>query len=104
MLNTGTFLAFYAAVLAIQLSPGPDMVLVIGREIGQGPPDRHSDGGWYDPHIWLHPDRAVGSRRGVDPSGLAARLRYCAMARRSLSDWLGVKLLIRVRSSGGYGP
>jgi threonine/homoserine/homoserine lactone efflux protein len=31
-----TFLTFYAAVLAVQLSPGPDMLLVIGRGVGQG--------------------------------------------------------------------
>ena len=36
MLGLPTFLTFYAAVLAIQLSPGPDMLLVIGRGIGQG--------------------------------------------------------------------
>jgi threonine/homoserine/homoserine lactone efflux protein len=30
-----TFLTFYAAVLAIQLVPGPDMLLVLGRGIGQ---------------------------------------------------------------------
>jgi len=30
------FLTFYAAVIAIQLSPGPDMLLVIGRGVGQG--------------------------------------------------------------------
>ncbi len=36
MLDIRTFLTFYVAVLAIQLSPGPDMVLVIGRGIGQG--------------------------------------------------------------------
>ncbi len=78
MLNTGTFLAFYAAVLAIQLSPGPDMVLVIGREIGQGPPDRHSEGGWYDPpylaasrsRCWFSAWRSI-----LRPP--AARLRYC---------------------------
>ena len=36
MLHLPTFLAFYAAALAIQLSPGPDMLLVIGRGVGQG--------------------------------------------------------------------
>jgi len=36
MPDLGTFLTFYAAVLAIQLTPGPDMVLVVGRGIGQG--------------------------------------------------------------------
>lgn len=36
MFSLPTLLTFYAAVLAIQLSPGPDMVLVIGRGIGQG--------------------------------------------------------------------
>jgi len=36
MLHLPAFLTFYAAVLAIQLSPGPDMLLVIGRGVGQG--------------------------------------------------------------------
>ena len=36
MVHLPTFLTFYAAVLAIQLSPGPDMLLVIGRGVGQG--------------------------------------------------------------------
>ena len=36
MLQLPTLLTFYAAVLAIQLSPGPDMLLVIGRGVGQG--------------------------------------------------------------------
>ncbi|WP_046868590.1 LysE family translocator [Microvirga massiliensis] len=31
-----TFLTFYAAVFAMQVAPGPDMLLVIGRGIGQG--------------------------------------------------------------------
>jgi threonine/homoserine/homoserine lactone efflux protein len=36
MTDLATFLTFYAAVLAMQLAPGPDMMLVIGRGIGQG--------------------------------------------------------------------
>ncbi|SCB57450.1 Threonine/homoserine/homoserine lactone efflux protein [Rhizobium aethiopicum] len=36
MPDIDTFLTFYVAVLAIQLSPGPDMMLVIGRGVGQG--------------------------------------------------------------------
>ncbi|PDT30945.1 lysine transporter LysE [Rhizobium sp. L9] len=36
MPDINTFLTFYVAVLAIQLSPGPDMMLVIGRGVGQG--------------------------------------------------------------------
>ncbi|MGK6312691.1 LysE family translocator [Neorhizobium sp. DT-125] len=36
MPDLATFLTFYAAVLAIQLTPGPDMILVVGRGIGQG--------------------------------------------------------------------
>lgn len=31
-----TFLTFHAGVLAIQCSPGPDMLLLIGRGVGQG--------------------------------------------------------------------
>ena len=36
MLDLPTFLTFYAAVLVIQLAPGPDMLLVIGRGVGHG--------------------------------------------------------------------
>ncbi|HEV7368701.1 LysE family translocator [Arenibaculum sp.] len=36
MPNLPTFLTFYAAVLALQLAPGPDMALVIARGVGQG--------------------------------------------------------------------
>ncbi|MBM6593824.1 LysE family translocator [Microvirga pudoricolor] len=31
-----TFLTFYAAVLALQLAPGPDMMLLLSRGVGQG--------------------------------------------------------------------
>jgi threonine/homoserine/homoserine lactone efflux protein len=31
-----TYLAFLAAVLVMQVTPGPDMALVIGRGVGQG--------------------------------------------------------------------
>ncbi len=37
MPDLSTLLPFYIAVLMIQLSPGPDMMLVIARGIGQGP-------------------------------------------------------------------
>ena len=36
MIELGTLLAFLAAVLAIQLSPGPDMMLVVARGVAQG--------------------------------------------------------------------
>lgn len=36
MLSVPAFLTFYAAVLALQIAPGPDMMLVIGRGVGQG--------------------------------------------------------------------
>jgi threonine/homoserine/homoserine lactone efflux protein len=36
MFDVTTFAAFYTAVLAMQLAPGPDMLLVMGRGIGQG--------------------------------------------------------------------
>ena len=35
MLEFPIFLTVYAAVLAMQLAPGPDMLLIIGRGIGQ---------------------------------------------------------------------
>ena len=36
MLDPSSFFTFYAAVLALQLAPGPDMLLVMGRGIGLG--------------------------------------------------------------------
>jgi len=36
MPDPATYLAFIAATLAYQLTPGPDMMLVMGRGIGQG--------------------------------------------------------------------
>ena len=36
MPELNTFLAFGLAVLAMQLTPGPDMMLVVGRGVGQG--------------------------------------------------------------------
>lgn len=36
MPDLGTYLAFLAAALAMQVTPGPDMALVIGRGVGQG--------------------------------------------------------------------
>src|SRR4051794_30922930 len=36
MPEPGTLLAFVAAVLVMQVTPGPDQMLVIGRGIGQG--------------------------------------------------------------------
>ena len=36
MPDLGTLLAFGVAVLVMQLTPGPDMMLVVGRGIGQG--------------------------------------------------------------------
>ena len=36
MPELSTLLTFYAAVLALQLAPGPDMVLLMSRGVGQG--------------------------------------------------------------------
>lgn len=36
MPNLPTFLTFYTAVLALQLAPGPDMILLLSRGVGQG--------------------------------------------------------------------
>lgn len=36
MPDPGILLAFVAAVLAMQVTPGPDMMLVVGRGVGQG--------------------------------------------------------------------
>src|SRR5690242_3538357 len=36
MLTPATLLAFVAAVLLMQVTPGPDMMLIVGRGVGQG--------------------------------------------------------------------
>jgi threonine/homoserine/homoserine lactone efflux protein len=36
MPEVGTVLAFIAAVLVMQVTPGPDMMLIVGRGVGQG--------------------------------------------------------------------
>ncbi|QFU15905.1 LysE family translocator [Microvirga thermotolerans] len=36
MPDLATFLTFYTAVLALQLAPGPDMILLLSRGVGQG--------------------------------------------------------------------
>jgi threonine/homoserine/homoserine lactone efflux protein len=36
MPDTATYFAFLTAVLVMQVTPGPDMMLVIGRGVGQG--------------------------------------------------------------------
>ncbi|MBB4040239.1 threonine/homoserine/homoserine lactone efflux protein [Microvirga flocculans] len=36
MLDLPAFLTFYTAVLALQLAPGPDMILLLSRGVGQG--------------------------------------------------------------------
>ena len=36
VISLSTFITFYTAVMVIQLTPGPDMLLIIGRGIGQG--------------------------------------------------------------------
>ncbi|MFH6782548.1 MULTISPECIES: LysE family translocator [Methylobacterium] len=36
MISLATFATFYVAVLALQMSPGPDMLLILGRGVGQG--------------------------------------------------------------------
>lgn len=36
MVDASALVPFFIALLALQLSPGPDMMLIIGRGIGQG--------------------------------------------------------------------
>ncbi|MGR9221300.1 LysE family translocator [Rhizobium leguminosarum] len=103
MLNTGTFLTFYAAVLAIQLSPGPDMVLVIGRGIGQGRRTAILSvvgmtliSGCIQIALLV-----LGVASILQASPLAFDvLRWLGAA---YLIWLGGRLLLRVRSRDGYG-
>jgi threonine/homoserine/homoserine lactone efflux protein len=98
-----TFLTFYAAVLAMQLAPGPDMLLIIGRGIGQG---RRvalltAAGQTLLAAFVQLPLLALGVAALVQSSPLAFELLRWAGA--AYLVWLGVRLLIAAgrHSRGG---
>ncbi|MDR9805625.1 LysE family translocator [Rhizobium hidalgonense] len=104
MLDIGTFLPFYGAVLAIQLSPGPDMVLVIGRGIGQGRRTAILSvvgmtilSGAIQISLLV-----VGIASILQASPLAFDvLRWIGAA---YLIWLGIKLLVRAGGRDRHGP
>ncbi len=95
MLSLPTLLTFYTAVLALQLSPGPDMLLILGRGVGQG---RRvalmtAAGATLLAAVVQLPLLALGVASLVQASPVAfAALRWAGAA---YLVWLGVKLLLR---------
>ncbi|NLS18566.1 LysE family translocator [Rhizobium sp. P40RR-XXII] len=104
MLNFGTFLTFYAAVLAMQLSPGPDNVLVIGRGIGQG--RRTAILCVVGMTLISGCIQIVLLVLGVASILQASPLAFDILRWLGASYliWLGAKLLLRARSHNQYGP
>lgn len=100
MISLPTFLTFYAAVFALQVSPGPDMLLIIGRGVGQG---RRvalmtAAGATLLAAMVQLPLLALGVASVIQASPTAfATLRWVGAA---YLIWLGVKLLVR---AGGRG-
>ncbi len=104
MLSVPAFLTFYAAVLALQIAPGPDMMLVIGRGVGQG---RRvalltAAGTTLVAALVQLPLLALGVASLIQASPVAFQaLRWVGGI---YLVWLGVKLLLRAgRSLGGGG-
>jgi threonine/homoserine/homoserine lactone efflux protein len=99
MPDLSTFLTFYAAVLALQLAPGPNMVLLLSRGVGQG---RRiavltTVGMTLLAGLIQLPLLALGVTSLIQASPLAFELlRWVGAA---YLVWLGAKLLI-----GSFGP
>lgn len=99
MPEISTLLTFYAAVLALQLAPGPDMVLLMSRGVGQG---RRvavltAIGMTLVAGLVQLPLLALGVTSLIQASPLAFDLLRWAGA--AYLVWLGAKLLI-----GSFGP
>ncbi|WP_315974861.1 MULTISPECIES: LysE family translocator [Microvirga] len=99
MPDLSTFLTFYAAVLALQLAPGPDMVLLLSRGVGQG---RRiavltAIGMTLLAGLVQLPLLALGVTSLIQASPLAFELLRWAGA--AYLVWLGAKLLI-----ASFGP
>ncbi|KTS04763.1 lysine transporter LysE [Methylobacterium radiotolerans] len=100
MISLPTFLTFYAAVFALQVSPGPDMLLIIGRGVGQGRQVAlmTAAGATLLAAMVQLPLLAMGIASLIQASPTAfAILRWAGAA---YLIWLGVKLLVR---AGGRG-
>ena len=103
MLDLPTFLTFYAAVLAMQLAPGPDMLLIIGRGVGQGRRVAFltAAGQTLLAALVQLPLLALGVASLVQRSPLAFELLRWAGA--AYLVWLGVKLLLGAGRHSGRG-
>lgn len=99
-----TFLTFYAAVLALQLAPGPDMALVIARGIGQGRRTAFFSAVGMTALAGLVqlPLLAFGVASLVQASPLAFDLLRWAGA--AYLAWLGAKLLLHAGRHGIAPP
>ncbi|MBW9056247.1 LysE family translocator [Rhizobium mesosinicum] len=97
MFVSSTLIPFFLALLALQLSPGPDMLLVIGRGIGQGRRVAFltAVGGTLAAGLIQLPLLALGVASIIQSSPLAfAILRWVGAA---YLIWLGFKLLLKTR-------
>ncbi|MBA1157137.1 LysE family translocator [Microvirga mediterraneensis] len=99
MPDLSTFLTFYAAVLALQLAPGPDMVLLLSRGVGQGRRTAvlTAIGMTLLAGLIQLPLLALGVTSLIKASPLAFEMLRWAGA--GYLVWLGAKLLI-----GSFGP
>src|SRR3954452_7885782 len=102
MPDLATYLAFLGAVLVMQVTPGPDMTLVIGRGVGQG----HRVAlctvlGFMAAGLIQVPLLVLGIASLVDASPLALDLMRWLGAGYLI--WLGVKLLRSTRHGSGVG-
>ena len=99
MFVSSTLIPFFLALLALQLSPGPDMLLVIGRGIGQGRRVAFltAVGGTLAAGLIQLPLLALGIASIIQSSPLAfAILRWVGAA---YLIWLGLKLLLKTRGT-----
>jgi len=99
MFVSSTLIPFFLALLALQLSPGPDMLLVIGRGIGQGRLVAFltAVGGTLAAGLIQLPLLALGVASIIQSSPLAfAILRWVGAA---YLIWLGLKLLLKTRGT-----
>ncbi|GAA3095733.1 LysE family translocator [Rhizobium viscosum] len=99
MFVSSTLIPFFLALLALQLSPGPDMLLVIGRGIGQGRRVAFltAVGGTLAAGLIQLPLLALGVASIIQSSPLAfAILRWVGAA---YLIWLGLKLLLKTRGT-----
>jgi threonine/homoserine/homoserine lactone efflux protein len=97
-----TYLAFLAAVLVMQVTPGPDMALVIGRGVGQGRQVAFCTVlGFMAAGLIQVPLLVLGIASLVHRSPLAFELMRWLGAAYLI--WLGVKLLRSARGGSSMG-